>query len=45
LSLVDRNDPLTKMIADKIIEIGQGGVRDPAVISAQAIKALGVYQR
>jgi hypothetical protein len=42
LSLVDRNDPLTKMIADKIIEIGQGGVRDPAVISAQAIKELGV---
>jgi hypothetical protein len=39
LSLVDRNDPLTKMIADKIIE---GGVRDPAVISAQAIKELGV---
>jgi hypothetical protein len=44
LSLVDRNDPLTKMIADKIIEIGQGGVRDPAVISARAIKALGVHQ-
>ena len=26
----DRNDPLTEMIAKKIIEIGQTGVKEPA---------------
>jgi hypothetical protein len=29
LSLKDRNDPLTEMIAKKIIEIGQTGVKEP----------------
>jgi hypothetical protein len=38
LSLKDRNDPLTEMIAKKIIEIGQTGVKEPAQISALAIK-------
>jgi hypothetical protein len=42
LGLVDRNDPITEMIAKKIIEIGQTGLRDPAQISAQAIQELGV---
>jgi len=40
LSLVDRNDPLTAMIADKIIEIGAAGLRDPAEISKRAVKLL-----
>jgi hypothetical protein len=39
---VDRNDPLAEMVAKKIIEIGQTGVRDPTDISALAIKELGV---
>jgi hypothetical protein len=39
---VDRNDPITEMIAKKIIEIGQTGVKEPAQISQLAIKDLGV---
>jgi hypothetical protein len=42
LSLKDRNDPLTEMIAKKIIEIGQTGVKEPAQISKLAIKDLGI---
>jgi hypothetical protein len=42
IGLVDRNDPIAEMIAKKIIEIGQTGVRDPADISALAIKDLGL---
>jgi hypothetical protein len=41
LSLVDRNDPLTELIARKIIEVGQAGLRNSAQISARAIKELG----
>jgi hypothetical protein len=42
LSLKDRNDPLTEMIAKKIIEIGQTGVKEPAQISALVIEGLGL---
>jgi hypothetical protein len=42
LRLKDRNDPLTELIAKKIIEIGQTGVKEPAQISALAIKGLGI---
>ena len=42
LSLKDRNDPLTEMIAKKILEIGQTGLRDPAQISNLAIKDLRI---
>jgi hypothetical protein len=42
LSLVDRNDPITEMIAKKIIELGQRGVRNANELSALAIKELGV---
>ena len=42
LYLVDRNDPLTEIIAKKIIEIGQTSTSDPAQISKLAIKALGL---
>jgi hypothetical protein len=42
IGLVDRNDPITELIAKKIIEIAQTGVREPADISALAIKELGV---
>jgi hypothetical protein len=38
LSVVDRNDPLTEMLARKIIEIGATGVSDPAKISELAVK-------
>ena len=42
LSLVDRNDPMTEMIAKKIIELGQRGVRDPKELSALASKEIGI---
>jgi hypothetical protein len=41
IGLVDRNDPITEMIARKIIEIGQRGVRDPAQLSKLTIKEMG----
>jgi hypothetical protein len=42
LSVVDRNDPLTEMIARKVIELGQRGVREAKQLSELAIKELGV---
>jgi hypothetical protein len=42
LGVKDRDDPLTEMIAKKIIKIAQTGVHDVAQLSAQAIKELGV---
>ena len=40
LCVQDRDDPLTEMIAKKIIKIAQTGIKDPAQISALAIKEL-----
>ena len=45
LELSDRSDPITNMVARKIIELGQSGVRDPIQISALAIKALAPASR
>ena len=45
LSLVhlkDREDPLTALIASKIIDVYRTGVRDPARVCATALKELGV---
>ena len=42
IGLVDREDPITEMIARKIVEIAQTGVQDPAQLSAMAIKEIGV---
>jgi hypothetical protein len=42
LRLKDRDDPLTQIIAKKIIEVGQTGLKDPAQISARAIEQLGL---
>jgi hypothetical protein len=41
LSVVDRNDPLTEMLARKIIEVG-ATESDPAKISEIVIKGLRV---
>jgi hypothetical protein len=41
LSLVDRNDPLTELIAKNIIEIGASGVRDPLEISKLVVRKFG----
>jgi hypothetical protein len=42
IGLVDRDDPLAEIVARKIIEIAQTGVREPAEISALAIKEIGI---
>ena len=42
IGLKDRGDPITEMIAKKIIEIAQTGVRDPAEISTLTIKEIGI---
>ncbi len=41
LDLKDRSDPITELIARKIIEIGQTGMKDADVIAAQALAELG----
>jgi hypothetical protein len=40
LDLIDRSDPITELVARKIIEIGQTGVRDPLQISRLAVTDL-----
>lgn len=42
LRLTDRNDPVTEIIAKKIIEITRIGERDPPRICARAIQELGI---
>jgi hypothetical protein len=42
LYLVDRNDPLTEIVAKEVIEISRTGLRDPAQISSMAAKPLGL---
>jgi hypothetical protein len=41
LRLKDRNDPITQLVAERIIEIGRTGIEDPADISKLALKQLG----
>ena len=40
LRLTDRTDPMTEILAKKIIEIAQTGERDPARIRAKAVAAI-----
>jgi hypothetical protein len=42
LELTDRSDPITQIIAKRIIEAAQIGMRDPATLCAVAIKDLRV---
>jgi hypothetical protein len=42
IDLKHREDPIMQMIAKKIIEVGQTGLRDPAQISRLAINELGL---
>ena len=42
LSLVDRNDPLTEMIARNVIEIAATTIRGPAEIAKLVVKKLGI---
>ena len=42
LRLKKRDDPITQLIAEKIIAIGRLGIEDPAEISKLAITELGL---
>jgi hypothetical protein len=42
LHLVDRNDPLTEIVARKVIEIGATGIGDATEIAEIAVKQLGM---
>ena len=41
LGLKDRSDAITQLVARKIFEIGQTGVRDPTQLAQLALKDLG----
>ncbi len=45
LGLTERSDPLTQLVAKKIIELAQTGVRDPTEISKRALKELSQWLR
>ena len=40
LGLVDRNDPITEIVAAKIVEVARRGPRDPTEISNVALAEL-----
>jgi hypothetical protein len=42
LNLVDRDDPLTEMVARTIVEVGASTIREPNEIARAAIKKLGI---
>jgi hypothetical protein len=42
IGIVERDDPLAELLARKIIEIAQTGVREPRDISTLAIKEIGI---
>jgi hypothetical protein len=39
LGLVDRNDPLTEMVAKKVVELAKAGIREPDRLKAVTIQA------
>ena len=41
LGLKNRSDPITQLVAEKIIAVGRLGIDDPAEISKVALKELG----
>jgi len=41
LGLVDRNDPMTELVAEKVIEVHELGVNDPAEIADLAVGRIG----
>jgi hypothetical protein len=42
LYLVDRNDPITEIVARKVIEVGRSGITDPAQLAVTVVKSLGL---
>jgi hypothetical protein len=45
LRLKDRSDPITQLVAEKIIAVGRLGIEDPAEISKLALSEMGNYGR
>jgi hypothetical protein len=45
LGLKDRSDPITRLVARRIIDIAQTGVRDSAQLATIAIEQLGSASR
>ena len=41
LHLIDRNDPVTEMVAKKVVEVGTSGVTDPQEIAVIVVKSFG----
>jgi hypothetical protein len=41
LGLKDRSDPITQLVAEKIIAVGRLGIEDPAEIARAVLKELG----
>lgn len=41
LGLIDRSDPITLLLAEKIIAVGRFGIEDPAEISKLVLHELG----
>ena len=41
LGLIDRSDPITRIVAEKIIAVGRFGIEDPAEISKLVLNELG----
>jgi hypothetical protein len=42
LQLADRQDPITELVARKIIDVASNGESDPVKICEQALRALGI---
>jgi hypothetical protein len=42
LKLSDRSDPITEIVAKKIIEIAQTGIRDSAQLGRLALREIGI---
>lgn len=45
LGLVDRKDPITEMVAKKVVELATGGMRDPARLKALTVQAFTKQQQ
>ena len=41
LGLIDRSNPITLLVAEKIIAVGRFGIEDPAEISKMVLQELG----
>jgi len=42
LDLKDRDDPITRIVAKKVFEIAQTDIEDPAEISRETLRQLGI---